>query len=227
MWWIKTQLPAAATRHLHPCREPLGAGAGCPEVRLGNRRQFIDVPPTGKISRAIALPPGAYDLFVGVKDKGASLLTGKIGVLRQELTVPALPATELSTSSVILAKSLEQMAAPLAPEKQQDNPYVFGPLKVQPSIDGLFAKAGELQVLFWIYGASHTAGKPDVQVDFSFFQRLPEGEEKYFNRTNPQELNAKTLPVDFNLAVRPSAAEQSVGAPDKLSRRVITGWRSR
>lgn len=194
----KKQLPAGTTAIYIRAVSRAAPAPGAPKFAW-ETTQFVDIPASGEISRAIALTPGAYDLFVGVKDKGATQLTAKIGVLRHELNVPALPATELSTSSVILAKSLEQMAAPLAPEKQQDNPYVFGPLKVQPSIDGSFAKAGDLQVLFWIYGASQTAGKPDVQVDFSFFQRLPEGEEKYFNRTNPQELNAKTLPADFNL----------------------------
>jgi hypothetical protein len=150
------------------------------------------------MARAVALTPGIYDLYVAVKDKGSSPATAKTGVLRHELTVAALPLTELTTSSVILANSLEQMSTPLAPEKQQENPYVFGPLKVQPSIDHRFAGTSDLQVLFWIYGASQTAGKPDVQVDFSFYQRLPEG-DKYFNKTNPQELSGKTLPAEFNL----------------------------
>jgi hypothetical protein len=160
----------------------------------------VETPANGQLARAIALTPGSYDLYVGVKDKGSSVPPGRMGVLRHELTVPSLPLTELSTSSIILARSLEQMNTPLPPEKQQENPYVFGPMKVQPCIDCTFARSGELQVLFWIYGASHTAGKPDVQVDFSFYQRLPEG-EKYFNRTNPQELSGKTLPADFNLGL--------------------------
>lgn len=160
---------------------------------------FVEIPSNGEMARAVALTPGTYDLYVAVKDKGSSPTTAKTGVLRHELTVPALPLTELSTSSVILAKSLEQMSTPLAPDKQQENPYVFGPLKVQPSIDRTFARTSDLQVLFWIYGASQTAGKPDVQVDFSFYQRPREGEEKYFNKTNPQELSGKTLPAEFNL----------------------------
>ena len=46
---------------------------------------------------------------------------------------------------------------------------------------------------------AQTAGKPDVQVDFSFYQRFADGEKKYFNKTNPQELNVKTLPAEFDL----------------------------
>jgi hypothetical protein len=38
-----------------------------------------------------------------------------------------------------------------------------------------------------------------VTIDFNFHQRLPEG-EKYFNKTAPQQLNAQTLPAEFNVA---------------------------
>src|ERR1043166_2151393 len=73
-------------------------------------------------------------------------------------------------------------------------------MKIVPSVDAKFAKAGELQVIFWIYGATEAAGgKPDVQVDFNFHQKLAEG-EKYFNKTAPQQLNAQTLPPEFSVA---------------------------
>jgi hypothetical protein len=172
--------------------------------------QSVDVPADGRFARAIALAPGTYDVFVAAKERGAA--GAKVGVVKRELTVPSFANGELATSSIILARSLEQLAVPLAPEKQQDNPYVFGPLKVTPSIDidGGFAKTGDLQVLFWIYGASQTAGKPDVQVDFTFHLRLPDGGEKYFNRTNPQELSSKTLPAEFNLAVHQLLSSLSV-----------------
>lgn len=192
----KKQLPAAMTSVYVRAVSRATPAAGAPKFAW-ETSHVAEIQANGQMARAIALTPGVYDLYVAVKDKGASP-AAKTGVLRHELTVPALPMTELTTSSVILAKSLEQMTTPLAPEKQQDNPYVFGPLKVQPSIDRVFAKSGDLQVLFWIYGASQTAGKPDVQVDFSFYQKLPDG-EKYFNKTNPQELNGKTLPTEFNL----------------------------
>ena len=195
----KKQLPAATTAVYVRVVNRVPPPAGAPKFAW-ETTHFVEIPGNGQMARAVALTPGTYDVYVAVKDKGSTPTTGKTGVLRQELTVPALPMTELTTSSVILARSLEQMSAPLAPEKQQDNPYVFGPLKVEPSIDRTFAKADDLQVLFWIYGASQTAGKPDVQVDFNFYQRLPEG-DKYFNKTNPQELSGKTLPAEFNLGL--------------------------
>jgi len=177
------------------------AAAAAPAPKFAwETMQLVDVPPDGRVSRAIALSSGTYDVYVSLKEKGNAVTPPKVGVLNRELTVPSFATADLTTSSIILARSLEQLPAPLPADKQQDNPYVFGPLKVVPSSDGAFSKSMDLQVLFWIYGASQTAGKPDVQIDFSFHQRLPDG-EKYFNKTNPQELNAKTLPPEFNLTL--------------------------
>jgi hypothetical protein len=156
----------------------------------------VEIPADGRVSRAIALPPGAYDAYVAVKERAPA---GKIGLVKHELTVPALSGPDLTTSSVILARSVEQLKEALPAEKQQDNPYVFGVLRLMPALDGVFAQSGEMQVLFWIYNASHTAGKPDAVVDFSFHQRQPDGSFKYFNKTLPQELNQKTLPPDFDM----------------------------
>jgi hypothetical protein len=181
---------------------------------------FVDVPQDGKLSRAVQLKPGQYAMFVAIKEKtpaGAAAggkndkknndkdknapvaaAPGKVGVLRHDLNVPDFSANELNTSSVIIAKSVEQVAAPAG--DQESNPYVFGPMKITPSIDGKFSKKDELSVIFWIYGAqAASTGKPDVTIDFNFYQRPPEG-EKYFNKTAPQQLNAQTLPPEFSVA---------------------------
>jgi hypothetical protein len=73
-------------------------------------------------------------------------------------------------------------------------------MKVVLSPDSKFTKTGELNLVFWIYGAgAAAAGKPNVQVEYAFHQKLPEG-EKYFNRTQPQVLNAESLPPEFDVA---------------------------
>ena len=181
---------------------------------------FIDIPDGGLVSRAVQLKPGQYVAFVAVKEKSpaqsnqrndrnrndrnananAPAAASMAGLLRHELTVPDYNVAELRTSSVILARSVEPLSAPLPADQQEANPYVFGPMRIVPSLDSRFAKSGELSVIFWIYGAMEAAsGKPDVVVDFSFHQRLPEG-EKYFNKTAPQPLNAETLPPQFSIA---------------------------
>ena len=175
---------------------------------------FIDVPADGKVSRAIALQPGEYEAFIAVKERAAPVdpkakpaqgaaapAPGKMTVYRKELSVPNFNTNELSTSSVILASTVEPIAQQLSPAEQEANPYVFGPMRIVPVREGRFSKSGELNVIFWIYGAGSAAnGKPDVTVEYNFHTRQPDGSEKYFNKTAPQDLNAQTLPPEFSVA---------------------------
>lgn len=165
--------------------------------------QFLDVPAGGDVSRAMALKPGDYEILIAIKDKSPleqqrNQPPAKTGFFRRDLTVPGFSATELNISSVLIGE-IEQLAAPLAAEQQQANPYTFGTMRVIPSSDAKVKKTGELQVLFWVYGAQVNAGKPDLQIEYNFHQKLPEG-EKYFNKTAPQVLNASTLPPQFDVA---------------------------
>ena len=165
---------------------------------------FLNAPPDGRISRAMALKPGNYELFIAVKQQSPqepprNAPAAEVGMLRRDLTVPGFDGPGLSTSSILVASSIEGIAAPLSPQEQQENPYTFGTMRVVPSVDGRVRKSGELQVLFWIYGAQHSGGKPAVQIEYNFHQRLPEG-EKYFNKTAPQVLNPSTLPPQFDVA---------------------------
>ena len=166
---------------------------------------FIEVPDSGKLTRAIQLKPGDYEAFVAVKEKAPekeqkNAPPAKIGLVRHDLKVPDFTANDLATSSIMMASNIEVLNAPLSQDKQEENPYTFGPMKVNLSPDAKFAKTGELNLVFWIYGAgAAAAGKPNVQVDYAFHQKLPEG-EKYFNRTQPQVLNAESLPPEFDVA---------------------------
>ena len=47
---------------------------------------------------------------------------------------------------------------------------------------------------------SEYINKPDVTVEYNFYQKLPGSPEKFFNKTNPQNLNAQTLPKEFDFA---------------------------
>jgi hypothetical protein len=164
---------------------------------------FIDVPASGKISRAMAVPGGEYEVFIAVKDKGTGdkKQVAKMGLLRKDLSVPNFGDTELTTSSVIVADAVEPVQTAMTNEQQQENPYTFGTMKIVPSVEPKFKKAGELQVVFWIYGATQDAAtkKPDVQIEYNFHQKTGEA-EKYFNKTAPQQLNATTLPPQFDMA---------------------------
>ena len=146
-------------------------------------------------------------------------------MLRHEITVPDYGQGDLTTSSVIVARSVEQVAAP--PTEQESNPYVFGPMRIVPSPDGKFGKSAELSVIFWIYGAQAAAsGKPDVTIEYNFYQKKGDS-EKYFNKTAPQQSECADAAAGVQRGGGPSAAGQSCGAVDQFPGRLTIGWRSR
>ncbi len=161
------------------------------------------------VRRAFAVPPGDYDVYVVVKERGAAAAAegtdaapaARAGVVKQPLTVPSLDG-ELTTSSIILADTVEELQSPLPPDRQSEQPYTFGQMRIIPSLDQSFPKSADLNVIFWIYGAGTDSStkKPDVEVQYNFHQKLPDGGEKFFNRTEPTVMNAQTLPAQFDLA---------------------------
>jgi len=172
------------------------------------RISFTQVPASGKMSRALVLKPGEYDAYFVIKEKYTAEVKDlakqplpKVAFLKRELSVPDFNTAELKMSSVILASTVEPLTAPLTPAQLEEAPYgVFGAMKIEPSPDGKFAKSGEFNLVFFVYGAGDAgAGKPNVTLDYSFYQKQGEG-EKYFNKTAPQDLNGTTLPPDFSVA---------------------------
>jgi hypothetical protein len=176
----------------------------------------VDLPDGSQVQRAMQLPPGKYVAFLAIKERSAApqggnndrnrnnnnaapAPAGKMGLLRYEIDVPNMSGAELTTSSVILATQVEPQQTALSQAQQESNPYVFGPMRIVPTLDSRFSKTGNLNVIFWIYGAGDAGGgKPDVTLEYNFHQRVG-GSEKYFNKTQPQIVNATTLPPDFNV----------------------------
>jgi hypothetical protein len=179
-----------------------------------------------KVTGALSIEPGDYDLYIGIRQRAAAETAAatktpaqkaqaematapaeaaagpkaRVTVIKKELAVPSF-GDELTTSSVIVADKVDVLQTALPPEKQRDNPYTFGQMKIAPSETNKFAKTDDLNIVFWIYGAQidPASKKPNVTVDYVFSQKLASG-EKYFNKTDPQELNATTLPPQFDLA---------------------------
>ena len=153
-----------------------------------------------QVSRALQLPPGDYDLYVAMserasKDKKAP--APKATVLVQPLTVPNL-TSGLTTSSIIVAKSLEPGGGQLNTEQQLEQPYTMSGFKITPNFATGFPKSGELLWVFYIYNEGAAAnGKPDLNVDYSFYRA---GEDKPFGKMPSSTHNAATLPADFDLA---------------------------
>ena len=159
-----------------------------------------------KISRSFTVPAGNYDVFLIAKEPTPEKAPKnapppKISALKQTVNVPDFWNSELATSSVIVAQRIDPLPAPLTPQQQADRPYALGMMEILPTFETKFTKKGELSTFMLIYNPKvDSANKPDVSVEYNFYQKLNGQPEKFFNKTNPQNLNGQTLPPNFDLA---------------------------
>ena len=158
-----------------------------------------------RISRSFTVPSGSYDIFIVAKEPTPEKAPKnapppKMSVLKQTINVPDFWNGELATSTVIVAQRIDPLPAPLTPQQQADRPYALGSMEIVPAFDTKFTKKGELSTFMLIYNPKVDAqSKPDVSVEYNFYTRSG-GTEKFFNKTNPQNLNAQTLPPQFDMA---------------------------
>ena len=152
-----------------------------------------------RISRSFVVGAGNYDVYVVAKEpdpKKKSDPPAKTAIIKQSITVPDLWNGELNTSSVILAERIDPLPAPLTPAQQEERPYALGNMEILPASSTKLSKKSELSVFLLIYNAKvdGATNAPDVTVEYNFYA-VQNGAEKFFNKTNPQSLNAQTLPA--------------------------------
>jgi hypothetical protein len=151
----------------------------------------------------VALPAGEYDVYVAIKEptpekKGTE--PPKASVVKKTLTVPDFWNDELNTSTIFIAERIDPLPTPLTPQQQAERPYALGSMEIIPAAATRFPKSGELSTFLLIYNAKVDAqNKPDVSVEFNFYTKQAAG-EKFFNKTDAQQLNAQTLPPQFDIA---------------------------
>lgn len=159
-----------------------------------------------RISRSFTVPAGNYDVYLVAKeptpDKAPKNAPApKSSAVKQTVNVPDFWNSELATSSVIIAQRIDPLPAPLTPQQQADRPYALGMMEIVPTFETKFTKKAELSTFMLIYNPKvDSANKPDVSVEYNFYQKLAGTPEKFFNKTNPQNLNAQTLPPNFDFA---------------------------
>ena len=156
-----------------------------------------------QIKRSFTVPAGSYDVYVVAKEPTSTQKNApppKTSILKQTVTVPDFWNGELNTSTVIVAQRIDPLPAPLTPQQQADRPYALGQMEIVPQTDFVFSKKQELSTFMLIYNpTTDKANKPDVVVEYNFYAKTG-GDWKFFNKTNPQSLNAQTLPPEFDIA---------------------------
>ncbi|MGE3277580.1 MAG: hypothetical protein AB7O67_20890 [Vicinamibacterales bacterium] len=156
----------------------------------------------GRLNRVFMAPAGTYDVFVVMKErlpeKAPKNAVAKMGMLKTQVTVPDFWSGELQTSSVIATDNVTMLTAPIGQDEARERPFVFGAQELVPATDMNFKKNQELSIFFQVYNAGlDSAGKPNLVMEYNF-HRTENGEEKFFNKTNPQNINASNLPPQFD-----------------------------
>jgi hypothetical protein len=200
----------------------------------------LDVKPAAagqplRIQRGIGVPAGSYDLYIVLHER-AGAAPGKTSVLKQPLDVPNYGA-EFSTSTVILAERVDQLATPVSPDAQSEHPYAFGQTEIVVAADHKFKKSQELIVLLQIYNPMVAPDKKfNLEATYTFY-RQDAGTEKRFNSTEPQTFSSDTMGPGFDPTGN-SSIQAGQGVPlqsfpegpyrleikitDKLSSKVLT-----
>jgi uncharacterized cupredoxin-like copper-binding protein len=162
---------------------------------------------SGKVNRVFMAAPGTYDVYVAIKEripeKAQKNQVAKVGMLKTQLTVPDYWNSELSTSSIIVTDKVNVLNAPVSADEGRERPFVFGTQELVPASDMEFKKSEQLATFFQVYNAAlGPDGKPNLVMEYNF-HRKEGGEEKFFNKTNPQTVNASVLPPTFDPAKFP------------------------
>lgn len=160
-----------------------------------------------RLTRVFMATAGTYDVYVAFKEripeKAPKNTVAKMGVLKTQITVPDFYNAELTTSTILVADQVNMLAAPISPDEARERPFVFGAQELLPAPDMEFKKADELSIFFQVYNAGLDAGgKPDLTLEYEF-HKTEAGAEKFFNKTNPQVVNASMLPPTFDPAKFP------------------------
>ena len=172
------------------------------DVYFGDLKASAGGPLT--MTRVFQVAGGPYDVYVAVrpfnpeqkKDQGPVM----VAVLKQELDVPDYGTGGLTTSSVILVGKVESLTSPPTPEMQRERPYIMGGIELSPALNAKFKKTEDFTTYFQVYNAEMEVNKPNLTVEYAFY-RKDGAEEKYFNKTNPQQFNAQTLPAQWDASM--------------------------
>jgi hypothetical protein len=160
-----------------------------------------------KLNRVFMATAGTYDVYVAFKErvpeKAPKGTMPKMGVLKTQVTVPDYYNGELATSTILVADKVNMLTAPINPDEARERPFVFGMQELLPAPDMEFKKAEELSIFFQVYNAGlDPAGKPNLTLEYEFHKVEGTG-DKFFNKTNPQVVNAASLPPQFDPAKFP------------------------
>jgi GWxTD domain-containing protein len=105
------------------------------------------------------LPPDTYKLDIVVKDTTST----DVGTVSERLVVPRFPEGQLSTSSLILAHSID----PVPARQVGTGAFILGDLRVRPSVRREFPRDREMGYWLQVYNleVDEATAKPSARID--------------------------------------------------------------
>ncbi len=151
---------------------------------------FFDLKSGHSVERALALPPGEFDVYVGLIDL-ARVKTSSPQVLKRTLVIPDFWSDQLMLSSLMLVREVRTLTAPLPAAQQIERPFVFGQAEVVPVTAASLTPDDALSIVYQI--CNYGAPDADLRAEYTFY-RTGDGPRRLFNRTEPQLLSDADLP---------------------------------
>lgn len=155
-----------------------------------------------RLHRGFMAAPGKYDVYITLKErlpeKAPRNAVAKTAVSKTTVDVPNFYNAELSTSTMMVVDKVNTLSAPLTQMEMRDRAFAIGVTEIIPVTDMEFQKSEELNVTYQIYNAGlDSASKPNIDHEYVFY--VTEGaEEKKFNNTPVQTINASNIPPTYD-----------------------------
>ena len=206
-------------------------------------------------TRGFAVPAGRYRVVLALRESPEGHPPDRLrkaGVLLQDLDVPDFWTGELATSTVMLARRIERLSAPMPADELDEDPYAVGSNRIHVTWERTFGRSRELIVAFLIYNPSFAPDKHfDIQVDYHLYKKEAGGKggtgtavhpperpgERYVTRTSPQRFNPSMMGPQFDpsagtpllagqgillSAFEPGEYRLGITVTDLLSRKTLT-----
>lgn len=146
-----------------------------------------------RLAREFSLAPGEYELIAAIgSSAGANV---NVTLAKSPLQVPDLANGSLVASPIVIGDAASAVA-----QSATERAFVFGATGLTPAVSNRFQQARPLHLGFRIYNwAGDTDAPPDLTVEYVFYQQVGD-RLRFFNKTKPQVLHAKTLGSSFDSA---------------------------
>lgn len=151
------------------------------------------------------VPPGNYLLSMAI----ASLDLGKIGTQYFEFSIPNMAVPEeLMTTPIFFVSAIKRIPSSQTVASIQKEFFIYSVLQITPKIENLFSIDDNLDLFFFIFGATpEEGGKYNIDVNFE----ITKGEEKiirYLTAHYESPIVSQPLPLKKPVMIKSEEGER-------------------